>query len=870
MDPFLLIADRIKREAVDSSTAHCDSLMNACEFMVRHITATLIALLPKSEEIESWRYRSEYELLRSSGIGDWSTQLNGLLIGPHFFSLRNELQETEVEGCIEEITRASKGEADDWKVSVVEALRSSLNYLGEMPNGSKSIKLIEFFNEFPRLRNKMDAHGAPTSNDKGEIARLLSPAVKLLLENLAILKIPLVRVDIQGNDRSPRIIDVIGDSTQSDKNQIADDLVRATSESGLYLRSLSGVREVVLIRSNSELSDFYYANGSFNETKENSEFLSYFSNKKIRLDCKRWSTAPKSLPQSTTSGADQFRLEGSTLTNYPGNVVHGYIGRPQLESELIESLHHPYRRIVTLRGMGGIGKTTLALEITKQACANGWFDSIIWMSSRDIDIHESKTQRVQPDVQSFEEVGNAGMHLFESAGEVIEEPNPELWLESVLSSDSYGSVLWVLDNFETMHIPSDVYKKIEKCLRPPNKVLITTRHRDFNGDYSIEVKGLEPSEYRAMVAEYSARIHTELPQSKIDQVLDESEGHPFLVKLMVAEYKANPRSQAKNVLAKDGLLDDLFERTYSRLGEDAQQLFLLLCSWKEPVWESVMDLAVNEPAGISIDTESCVIALVENSLLESSQIDSEYILQVPAAAREFGKRKLKTHEQRVTILAQSEVIQLFGAAVAIKGGNVRSQSGSPGIYLADVLWRRIQPKLSNDAIGERFLTLVKRAARTHPELWLKLAEYFDRSQSFEESRSAYKHYIEIGLGGKNEWRKLAQLCKRLNLEKESLQAWISAATCLDSTLPEISEAANKVNSWLGNDVVLFTEAEKRVLIQPLVEVMEPRIEEFDANDCSRLAHLYKKLSRFKDAERVAEIGLGIDPENEHCRRIVWR
>ena len=870
MDPFVLIADRIKREAVDSSAAHCDSLMNACEFMVRHMTASLIALLPKSEEIESWRYRSEFNLLRSSGIGDWSTQLNALLVGAHSHSLRSELQGTELEGCIEDLTRSAKGEADSWKISVVEAFRRSLLYLGEIPNGSKSVRLIEFFNEFPRLRNKMDAHGAPTSNDKAEIAALLSPAVTLLLENLSILKIPLVRIDVQGNDRAPRIIDVIGQSTQNDKNQIADDLLRSTSDSGIYVWSESGAREVILIRSNPDLSDFYYANGNFNETKENSEFLSYFSNKKIKFDCKRWTIAPKSLSQSTTSGADQFRYEGSTYTNYPYNVLHGYIGRPQLESELIESLKEPYRRIVTLRGMGGIGKTTLALEIAKQSCVNKWFDFIIWMSARDIDIHESRTQRVQPDVQSFEEVGQAGIRLYESIGELIEEPNPELWLKTALGSDHNGSVLWVLDNFETMHNPSEVYKTIEKCLRPPNKVLITTRHRDFNGDWSIEVKGLEPSEYKAMIAEYSARIHVELPQIKVDQILEESEGHPFLVKLMVAEYKANPRSQAKNVLAKDGLLDDLFERTYARLSEDAQHLFLLLCSWKEPVWELIIELVVNEPDSISIDTEQCLYDLVENSLIESSQLDTEYILHVPAAAHEFGKRKLKTHEQRVVILTQSEVIQQFGPAVSFQFGKVRNRDESTGGNVAEALWRRIQPKLANDGDGGKFLTLAKRAARSHPELWLKLAEYFDRVQSFEESRSAYKNYIEVGLGGKNEWRKLAQLCKRLNLERESLQAWISAATCPDATLDEISETANKINSGFGNNIVQFTDAEKRVLILPLVAVMEPRVEEFDATDCSRLAHLYKKLSQFQDMERVAELGLIIDPENEHCKRIVWR
>ena len=81
--------------------------------------------------------------------------------------------------------------------------------------------------------------------------------------------------------------------------QIADDCFRLTSESGIYIRSASGAREAILIRSTPELSDFYYANGSFNESKENSEFLSYFSNRKIRSDCKRWVFIPKSLPQTS-------------------------------------------------------------------------------------------------------------------------------------------------------------------------------------------------------------------------------------------------------------------------------------------------------------------------------------------------------------------------------------------------------------------------------------------------------------------------------------------------------------------------------------------------------------------------------------------
>ena len=868
MDPFVLITDRLKREAIDSSSAHCDTLMNACELFIRHITATLIALLPKTEEFESLRYRYVFDLLRSSGIGDWSTKLNDLVVGPHFSSLRDELKDTDLEGCIEELTRSSKEQSDDWKVSVVKTVRSALDYLGEVPNSGKSIRLIEFFNEYPRLRNKMDAHGAPTSTDKANIGKLLEVAVTLLLANLKVLRIPMVKVEIQEYNRSPKIVDVIGDLTHSDRSKIADDLVRATSESGLYVRSKSGAREIALISSNTEISDFYYANGNFNETKEQSEFLSYFSNKKIKFNCKRWALAPKSLPQSMTAGTNHFRIEVSTLTNYPGNVVRGYISRSKLEKELIESLRDSFRRIVTLKGMGGIGKTTLALEIVSQACANRWFDSIIWMSARDIDLHESKSQRVQPDFQTIEDLGKAGIQLFESVGEVIEERDPAVWLNSTLSSDKYGSVLWVLDNLETMRNPNDVVRIIEKCLRPPNQVLITTRHRDFIGDWPIEVKGLERKEFDEMIADYSNQLKTELPKSKVDQIFAESEGHPFVVKLLIAEYKANPRSQSRHVFSRDGLLDDLFERTYARLSDDTQHIFLLLCSFEKPVLELIVNLAVNEINYTPINIEQCVHDLVENSLLESSPIENEYALQVPAVAREFGKRKLKTYEQRVAILAQLETIRMFGSIVVSQHGREGKQNQLTDGTISDSLWRRIQPRLLNEEMSERFLALTKNAARSHPQLWLKLAEYWDQREFLDEARSCYKSYIETGLGGKNQWQKLAQLCMRLKLENESLQSWISAATCSDATLSEISEAANRVNSWLANRTVQFTDAEKRVLIEPLVAVMEPRLDEFDADDCSRLAHLYKKLSRYKDAENVAQIGLGIDPENRHCLKIL--
>jgi hypothetical protein len=42
--------------------------------------------------------------------------------------------------------------------------------------------------------------------------------------------------------------------------------------------------------------------------------------------------------------------------------------------------------------------------------------------------------------------------------------------------------LFVFDNFETVRSPAELYIWIDTYVRPPDKVLITTRFRDFKGD----------------------------------------------------------------------------------------------------------------------------------------------------------------------------------------------------------------------------------------------------------------------------------------------------------------------------------------------------------------------------------------------------
>jgi hypothetical protein len=62
-------------------------------------------------------------------------------------------------------------------------------------------------------------------------------------------------------------------------------------------------------------------------------------------------------------------------------------------------------------------------------------------------------------------------------------------LDIFASEAANGSsrMLLVMDNFETLDDPVDVHQYLDSTVVRPNKVLITSRHRAFKGDYPLEV-----------------------------------------------------------------------------------------------------------------------------------------------------------------------------------------------------------------------------------------------------------------------------------------------------------------------------------------------------------------------------------------------
>ena len=147
--------------------------------------------------------------------------------------------------------------------------------------------------------------------------------------------------------------------------------------------------------------------------------------------------------------------------------------------------------------------------------------------------------------------------------------DPVAYFSEALTRCSVGPTLFVLDNFETVASPLELYKWLDTYIRPPNKILITTRFRDFKGDYPVEVYGMTDAECLQLIDATSRQlgIGELVTPDYAQKLVAESGGHPYVLKILLGEVaKDGSLVQIQRIMAgQEELFTALFERTYSHL-----------------------------------------------------------------------------------------------------------------------------------------------------------------------------------------------------------------------------------------------------------------------------------------------------------------
>ncbi len=848
------VLQRVENAKSDSDFTYFFTLLLAAEALAKIIILGIVSAL--ADDKDRNRYRLEHLLVKSDGLGDWSKAVEDALTGPASQYL---LTEAGIEQA--ELTKPCRD--GEWQYDSVAALRRALDEL-EVEAEEVPVKsdMKRWFRLLATLRNKTRGHGATQPIKASRAAGHLHNSINLIYENHALFNRPWAYLyrNLSGKFRISAISD---DSTPFDylkKSPVY------SFQNGVYI-FLGAPRLVTLLRSDAELRDFFFANGGLSAKRF--ELLSYTTDDRLDGDAAEYSAPPGTLPASETEGHGDLLPKENCFSNVP-DLIPDYVSRLQLEQNLLGLLLDDRRPLITLVGKGGIGKTSLSIKVVQQLYNKHRYTAIIWLSARDVDLHLTGPKPVRPLVVSPDDISRLYANLVLSADAIKAKGfNPRAFFEIQLQKNDLGPCLYVFDNFETTQNPVELFNWIDTFLRLPNKVLITTRLRDFKGDYPIEVTGMEDSEARALIENTAIHLGIKnlLDSEYISELIQKSEGHPYVMKILLGEVaKARqPRSIERLVASSGEILTALFERTYASLTPCAQRAFMTLAAWNSSVPRLALEAVIMRSVPERQEIENGIESLLQFSMAEAhtAVADNQSFIGLPLVASVFGKKKLNVSPFKGAIQSDVEVLQMLGP------------SGRNNMHLG--LAKRLERFIANisarvDA-GESFESyspILEMICRAYNPGWLLMARWHIETGDYGKAKEELNRYLEndpVSADAAEAWKRLGHVCERTGDTLGEIHASIERAQISSVSFHDISNTANRLNRLLYKHDLDVDKDEKRQLAQRLASVLEKRRREASADDLSRMAWLALHIGQEAKAREYAEAGLKQDPQNEHCRKI---
>lgn len=630
---------------------------------------------------------------------------------------------------------------------------------------------------------------------------------------------------------------------------------------------------VELMYVNDDVTDFYLPNGKFGNKKF--EAVSPFTGDRLSVDARDYLLPADQLPLSETAGLPRLDVVGQAFSNIPP-APKQYIHRRELEDSLFNVLVDDRHPVVTMVGRGGIGKTWTTLTVLHRLCHSERFFALLWFSSRDIDLLAEGPKIVRRDVLRQKDIAAQYAELVGTEeGKLKETQRQELLREGLSSQPFDKPILFVFDNFETVQNPSELYLWLDQFIRLPNKVLITTRFRDFKGDYPIDVRGMNEDEFVELTSMTARSLGISDAQMKRlrSQLYEVSGGHPYVAKVLMNEISRTGKisAPAKALAEKDAILNALFERTYSNLSPGAKRVFLTLCQWRSTVVVAALEAVLMSSTKGTLDVPASLEELERCSFVELDEDKEQNLfVTVPLVAAVFGTRKLQVDPMKYEIDLDVEYLQLFGAATPIDVRHgIEPRVRRLFTSVAGRLYR------SSESI-EKYLPMLEYISRKYSRGWLMLSDLYEElggRENLKAAKGALRNFLEFSPPpgeALRAWKRMAGLSRRDGDYASELHALVEVCENTTADLSDVSWAARAVNTVMAQDSGTFDYELRQRLLQRVIAAMEDRKTEATADDFSRLAWLYVYLDDRSSAKRYAEQGLVEDPTNEHCLKLVSR
>ncbi|PSB03891.1 AAA family ATPase [Merismopedia glauca] len=337
----------------------------------------------------------------------------------------------------------------------------------------------------------------------------------------------------------------------------------------------------------------------------------------------------------TTLTSDITKIVPQRLISAQHNLPtrqHGtLIGRKQEITKLLELLshHHNNTNLITIEGLGGVGKSALALEVAHrclQASQNPElfpeipsFEAIIFISAQSQCFMGSsfpRRLRSERNLGDIFRVINQTLNHFDRL-----PPTLEAQLDAIIDSLSRQSCLLTIDNLETLEQQDFVLGFLQEI--PPNvKVVLTSRVKTGLGTI-IGLDCLNAEESLELIEHQAQQKGIQLSHSDIQSIYPKTAGLPLSIVYTIGQIAVGGMVPDTIPTGFDRSNQDLayycFEDSFRQFrGQPAAQLLTAIALFPQPAsLESLAYVALNTTEVTT--TKLGLNQLFRRSLLEIQQ-----------------------------------------------------------------------------------------------------------------------------------------------------------------------------------------------------------------------------------------------------------
>ena len=290
---------------------------------------------------------------------------------------------------------------------------------------------------------------------------------------------------------------------------------------------------------------------------------------------------PRNDRDTVNEDDDEFIRPLRCHDNLPRPDYSSFFGRDTERNEILGHLSHPRAWITIIDGIGGVGKTALALncaEHIRDAALAGEndFEHVIWASAKIEKLMPSGISQVQP---TFSDLPSLIETILGVTGFAEEESDDKIALSRQILGIS--KTLLVLDNLETVSDPR-LYAYLQD-IPVPSKVLATTRTRIEGSHKNLRLTALPRQDALDLIRQLASELDSpELSKAEdktLGELIERVGGIPLAIRLAVGRIAtdlplASYLDRLDSGAAQLDLLEFCFKESWNDLDTDSKSALL--------------------------------------------------------------------------------------------------------------------------------------------------------------------------------------------------------------------------------------------------------------------------------------------------------